>query len=528
MTIKEAALTLVKQGINPIPFVSVPDPKKPSGYSKKPMISEWVKYQTQRMTESEVDKYFTDETEMIGIVTGNISGLSIVDVDDRTGNTFGYTSKLKVSTMNGGTHLYFKYQHGLKNKVKKNGLDIDIRSDGGLVVIPPSPGYRWNPEFNLKHLSDLITRLDDFPKDLMTIEEPVSFDFGSLIGTSEGSRDDQMLRASMSAASNVVWKNSPYEFELSRLIALNKTFTPPLSEMVVVKKLETGIKKAQLDKEIKTKRRSVRTYADMVNGRLDDRAMEKLAPSTGMLKLDQIIKGFVPKHFYTMTGDTNVGKTTLALNFAYNLSKQGKKVMYYALEPENTTVDYLASIRLRKPYSALSESDIQWDCPNIDFAVKDDGIDTIDQLIAKIHDSDRYDLIIIDHVGYFVNGETGNFVQEQSNMIKKLVQEAKRKKCAILGIAHLKKPAKGNNKVSDVDIAGSNAFRTDSTEVLVATRNKNENGEWSNNGVLMVTKTKSSSKGGGAVPIYFHEGGGLIQDHQIKIEEEDELTQIFS
>ena len=98
----------------------------------------------------------------VGIVTGTISGLFVLDIDtkhdgDDTLKEFEKTHGLIapedytgcVQTGSGGYHYYFVYpkNHACKNKT---GLlpGIDIRADGGYVVAPPSKHhsggtYQW-------------------------------------------------------------------------------------------------------------------------------------------------------------------------------------------------------------------------------------------------------------------------------------------------------------------------------------------------------------------------------------------------
>jgi hypothetical protein len=53
----------------------------PVGKDKKPLI-QWKEYQERRATEEEVDKWIETFPEMqIGIVTGKISGIIVVDIE---------------------------------------------------------------------------------------------------------------------------------------------------------------------------------------------------------------------------------------------------------------------------------------------------------------------------------------------------------------------------------------------------------------------------------------------------------------
>jgi hypothetical protein len=84
----------------------------------------------------------------VGIVTGAVSGLVVVDVDLRHGGDVSLEglerehgripTTVECRTGGGGRHLYFTHPGGLiRNKV---GLapGVDLRGDGGYVVAPPS------------------------------------------------------------------------------------------------------------------------------------------------------------------------------------------------------------------------------------------------------------------------------------------------------------------------------------------------------------------------------------------------------
>ena len=78
----------------------------------------------------------------IGIATGAISGITVLDVDSKSGGFFSLEEVAlaptpKVKTGGGGEHYYFKYCAEVQTRVGiKPGLDL--RSDGGYVVAPPS------------------------------------------------------------------------------------------------------------------------------------------------------------------------------------------------------------------------------------------------------------------------------------------------------------------------------------------------------------------------------------------------------
>lgn len=253
----------------------------------------------------------------------------------------------------------------------------------------------------------------------------------------------------------------------------------------------------------------------IISDRLKERVLEGVAPSTGYPSLDAHIKGFIPGHLYTMTGDTNVGKTAAACNFAYRMGMQGdKKILYFALEPDRKIADYLASIASEVKYDDLKDEDYKFIPPSIEIFTKD-KVPTLKDLVRIVTELDRYDLIIIDHIGYYVT-DTHNTTQAQSNAMKELAFLAKSKKTAILVIAHLNKAAKDIPSAND--ISGSAAFKQDSTEVLILFRKYVENDQFNleflNDGYILVAKTKSGKSG--AVPIKFlfgTDGASIVENN---------------
>ena len=53
---------------------------------------------------------------------------------------------------------------------------------------------------------------------------------------------------------------------------------------------------------------------------------------TGFESIDRMTGGFQPGNLIVLGGRTSQGKTSLAVNFAYNLAVSGKKVLFVSLE----------------------------------------------------------------------------------------------------------------------------------------------------------------------------------------------------
>jgi putative DNA primase/helicase len=97
------------------------------------------------------------ETANVGIATGVQSGILVLDIDPRNGGNESFErlcSQLgtlptcpEVSTGGGGRHLYFRHP-GVELKDQESIPGIDIKTDGGVVVAPPSVHfsggvYKW-------------------------------------------------------------------------------------------------------------------------------------------------------------------------------------------------------------------------------------------------------------------------------------------------------------------------------------------------------------------------------------------------
>lgn len=93
--------------------------------------------QTKKMTIDEITS--CSALENVGIVTGEISGLAVVDCDTREAANYFWRSlqtPVVVETPRGGYHFY--YRHPGQHVKTCQGDGFDIRGDGGYVAAPPT------------------------------------------------------------------------------------------------------------------------------------------------------------------------------------------------------------------------------------------------------------------------------------------------------------------------------------------------------------------------------------------------------
>lgn len=133
---------------------------------KTPLIP-WQGYQTQRASIQQVQDWLLKWPEMnLGVVTGQQSSIVVVDLDGIPGMLYGNQNKLVTSVISrtgNGKQLFYKWTEHVDNSVSKIAPGVDIRADGGYVVVCPSvhpngKRYRWE-RFAPQHISSLPTNL---------------------------------------------------------------------------------------------------------------------------------------------------------------------------------------------------------------------------------------------------------------------------------------------------------------------------------------------------------------------------------
>jgi hypothetical protein len=127
---------------------------------KKPLIP-WAKYQAQRATAEERAAWGKQWPECNwALVCGAISGVIVLDIDGPSGweylekHDYFLPPTRKAVTSPGKAHFYFKhpgFEVRPKNLRHNLGADIDIKGDGGYVLLPPSihpkgHAYAWETE----------------------------------------------------------------------------------------------------------------------------------------------------------------------------------------------------------------------------------------------------------------------------------------------------------------------------------------------------------------------------------------------
>ncbi len=146
MTVLARALALQNRGLVVIP---IPRPRPGAragepGDGKVPAMP-WREFQERRPTKLEIRRWFSTESN-IGIVTGALSGVVVVDADSFEALRW-CTSRLPYTpwqTRTGkGFHLFYRHPGGrVANRARvasfAGRVAVDVRGDGGFVIAPGS------------------------------------------------------------------------------------------------------------------------------------------------------------------------------------------------------------------------------------------------------------------------------------------------------------------------------------------------------------------------------------------------------
>ncbi|MEV8377831.1 bifunctional DNA primase/polymerase [Kribbella sp. NPDC056861] len=111
----------------------------------------------------------------LAVRTGAVSGLLVVDIDPAHGGRTSFLSlqfrhlvprTLHVRTGNWGQHLYYRHPgHNMPSRPMPGHKGIDIKADGGYVVLPPSIHHRTGRAYAW---GDGTTEVREMPPALVT------------------------------------------------------------------------------------------------------------------------------------------------------------------------------------------------------------------------------------------------------------------------------------------------------------------------------------------------------------------------
>lgn len=192
----ELALSYLDKGFSIFPFL-----QGTSENQKNIFPISWMKYQIRPPTREQVINWWTTNPDFnIGIVTGRVSNLTVIDFDVKSGGletlqTLKMPPTYIVKTGGGGYHYYYRYS---LNSGNKTGIlpGVDIRSEGGFVVAAGSTHYTGNKYEVVVDEEFALFPLETLPLELLKKQKLSNKQWAQIIksGAEEGKRNDTLTR----------------------------------------------------------------------------------------------------------------------------------------------------------------------------------------------------------------------------------------------------------------------------------------------------------------------------------------------
>tara|TARA_Y100000310_G_scaffold182236_1_gene182295 strand:- start:4616 stop:6178 length:1563 start_codon:yes stop_codon:yes gene_type:complete len=207
----------------------------------------WKDYQDRLPTKEEIIKWWeTWEDANIAVITGSISNLAVIDVDemehkDEVDKLIPAELKFPKSiTQRGAYHYFFQCPNGnLRNNVRKI-KGSDLRANGGYIVLPPSRGekgkYKWQDRPSTTPIPQVPKLyLDELNKTANST--PFNHDAKML---DDGTRDNDLFNIA-----NTLYRGKmPEDRIFQTVLALAKQCVPPFPPNEAEEKVRSVIKRA--------------------------------------------------------------------------------------------------------------------------------------------------------------------------------------------------------------------------------------------------------------------------------------------
>lgn len=226
----------------------------PVSKNKKPIISNGSRGASKDI--GQAVKWWVDEypTANVGIATGAISGIWVLDIDMKGGvsgidsliNHFGDDLEIEdkdiiSGTPSGGRHLIYKIPEGRTvNNAQAVLPGVDIRGEGGYIVAPPSSinvdgewvKYHWkHGSLKMTDAPKWAVKLLDYAKDS---RKAVDISGAVTSGLVEGQRDESIFRIACMLEREGIDLDTAKAF----IQSVADRCTPPFDREVAAEKVE--------------------------------------------------------------------------------------------------------------------------------------------------------------------------------------------------------------------------------------------------------------------------------------------------
>jgi len=193
---------------------------------------------------------------------------------------------------------------------------------------------------------------------------------------------------------------------------------------------------------------------------------------TGLHYLDKVLRGLQPKSLTLIAAATGFGKTTLALNFLANITRQGRKILFISNENDvEMNLDRLCGIAggraLKEVTSGFNASHVvsefrqAFDSKHL--FLTDNAPRTIDEisgLMRKYSIQHGVEVVILDYIGEIALADTGEANRPESEEQRlarwatHLLQTARAQDVHLILVAQLNRQGNAGGKPTKTELAG--------------------------------------------------------------------------
>ncbi len=267
----------------------------PVANDKKSLIA-WQKYQHKKADKEKINSWWAQWPDAnIGIVTGIISGLAVIDIDTEEGHKEiqkyipDSITMPVVNTPSGGKHLYFSCPDEKLTNNAKVIPGCDLRANGGYVLAPPSHNgaggrYTWQtglsisqasisalPEAYINYINN--NSLYKRKKDPCSLSSTKSKNVHKMF--SQGSRDNDIFHAA-----NCLIKGGMHREKTLQVIEiLAKNCFPPFPESEIPIKIKSALDRSQ--RRQRNLSQEVREFVESTNGHFTSTEVHKFLDVSG-------------------------------------------------------------------------------------------------------------------------------------------------------------------------------------------------------------------------------------------------------
>lgn len=320
--LKNWALVYLKNGFSVFPVKG-----------KTPLIK-WEKYQKEKPTEAEVNEWWDRWPDAnIGVATGAVSGIVVVDVDG--GEVPPLPPTAVVETSPGHYQYYFAHPgFPVANSSKVIAPNCDVRGDGGYVVVSPSQHFNKETGKPDHKYTWLITPkeagfapLPEWVLEKVKVKKPIAeivkgsqigarnTDITSLIGSLLArypEKDWESVCWPITQAVNAQYNQPPLENSELR------TSFESILQKELIKRQENSVasyiepygmqhKQAQKNPVLQVPEEDLQHWVEA-------KSIEELTTDTGNTEIEWIWKGYIAKGLKTeISAFWKAGKTTLLI-----------------------------------------------------------------------------------------------------------------------------------------------------------------------------------------------------------------------